>query len=163
MLFIVFAVVVQVKECRPVGGGIRVAGHALHLGVVEEVTRALNVSSRSLRASTLLNSVHRTRTLIWDGLVVEAQPGDLASTWRVGFLNSVGEVAVSAWALGRRGDPKPSNACLRGLVAFVGFSTETLLDARCIFGRPLCPIPGTLGARVTDGGKKSCEWWCLVM
>jgi len=34
MLLIVFVVVIQVKECRPVRSGYASAGHALHLDVV---------------------------------------------------------------------------------------------------------------------------------
>jgi hypothetical protein len=34
MFLVIFVVVIQVKECRPVGGGYAGAGHALHLDVV---------------------------------------------------------------------------------------------------------------------------------
>jgi hypothetical protein len=34
MLLVIFVVVIQVKECRPVRGGYAGAGHALHLDVV---------------------------------------------------------------------------------------------------------------------------------
>lgn len=42
----------------------------------------------------------------------------------------------------------------RRLLAVIRPSFWVLLHGRRVFTRPFCPIPGTLGPRVTDGGEK---------
>ena len=43
---------------------------------------------------------------------------------------------------------------MRGLFAVIRPSFGVVLRGRCVFPRPLCPIPGTLGPRITDRGEE---------
>ena len=119
------------------------------------VTRALSIRGGSLRASTPLDSIYITPTLVRNSLVTDSRPGGSSlgmERRRLELRRRSRDLSLKFWINREAQSSQPLPA--RGLLIVVRSPFWILLRGRRIFTRQFRPIPGNLGPRITDCEEK---------